>query len=125
MDDRLRIREHRHLQSKDLIHGRFQIAFPQAARIGASGIQKHSVAGADKVVRHCSAFVVNALIACHIVLAARAYHKPLKNVFAVKMGVFPQTAVVFLVFDFQNGLNRIKQFLLNDRLMSVGDNDPF
>ena len=125
MDDRLRIREHRHLQSKDLINGRFQIVFPQATRIGASGIQKHSVAGADKVVRHRPAFVINTLIACHIVLAARAYHKPFKNVFAVKMGVFPQTAVVFLVLGFQNGLNRIKQLLLNDRLMGIGDNDPF
>ena len=76
------------------------------------------------MVRHCSAFVVNALIACHIVLAARACHKPLKNVFDVKMGVFPQTAVVFLVLGFQNGLNRVKQLLLNDRLMGVGHNDP-
>ena len=125
MDDRLRIREHCHLQSKDLINGRFQIVFPQATRIGASGIQKHSVAEADKVVRHRPAFVINTLIACHIVLAARAYHKPFKNVFAVKMGVFPQTAVVFLVLGFQNGLNRIKQLLLNDGLMGIGDNDPF
>ena len=125
MDDRLRIREHRHLKPKNLINGRFQIVFPQAARIGASGVQKHGMAGADKVVCHRSAFVVNALIACHIVLAARAYHKPLKNVFAVKMGVFPQTAVVFLVLGFQNGLNRVKQLLFNDRLMGIGDNDPF
>ena len=125
MDDCLRIREHRHLHPKHIIDGRFQINFPQAARIGASGIQKHGVAGTDKVVRHRSAFVVNALIACHIVLAARAHHKPLKNVFAVKMGIFSQTAVVFLVLGFQNGLNCVKQLFLNDRLMGVGDNDPF